>query len=67
MFEGHLATRMLASPLVIKLVNKQNTVFVAKLDKIATIGIMRSTDMVHAKLLDQLQALFDGLGIGCRS
>ena len=67
LFKGHLATCMLAGPLVVELVDKQDAVFVAEFDEITAVGIMRGTDVVHAKLLDQFQPFLDGLGVGSRS
>ena len=55
---------MLTGPLVVEFIHKQNSVFIAKLDEITAVGVVRSADMVHAKLLNQLQALLDSLGVG---
>ena len=55
---------MLVSPLVIEFVDNQYAQLVAQLYKTATIRIMAGTDMVHTKLLHQLDALLDGTWIG---
>ena len=65
MLKGCSAARMLTGPLVVKFIYYQNTQFVAELDEIATIGVMRGADVVHAKLLHQFDTLLDGLWIGC--
>ena len=57
---------MLACPFVVKLVDHQEAIFVAQLDELAAVGVVRGTYMVDAELLHQLQALLDGTGIvGC--
>ena len=63
-FERHATCRMLACPLVIELIDDEDAVLVAKLDELATVGVVRGADMVDAILLHQLQALLDGTRIG---
>ena len=62
--ERHSSTGMLAGPFVVELINYQYSVFVAELDEVAAIGIVRSADMIHAELLHQLDTLLDGTRIG---
>ena len=55
---------MLTRPLVVELVDQQDTVLVAEADEVAAVGVVRGADMVHAELFHQQDALLDGLGIG---
>ena len=54
---------MLACPLVVELIDDEDAILVAKFDKLAAIGIMTGADVVHAKLLHELQALLNGTWI----
>ena len=55
---------MLTGPLVVEFIDEQDAIFVAETDEITAVGVVRSADMVHTKLLNQLQALLDSLGVG---
>ena len=56
---------MLAGPFVVELIDHQNTMFVAELDKLAAIGVVTGANVVNTILLHQQDALLDGLWIGC--
>ena len=55
---------MLASPFVVKLVDYQYTIFIAELDKVAAIRVVRCADVVHSELLHKLYALLDSAWVG---
>ena len=56
---------MLQCPLVIELVDDQDAQTVAQFDERTTVRVVAGADMVHAKLLHQLQTLLDSTRIGC--
>ena len=62
-FPLHLSTGILGEPLVIKFIDHQDTKTVAELEEVLAIRVMRSTHMVHAELLHQLQSFLDGTWI----
>ncbi len=45
---------MLARPLVVELVDDEDAILVAEFNELTRVGIVRSADMVDAKLLRQL-------------
>ena len=63
LLEGHPATRVQAIPLVVELVDDEDSIFVAELDELTAIGVVAGADVVHAKLLHELQPLLDGTRI----
>ena len=64
LFEGDTPAGMLACPFVIELIDDEDTVLIAQLDKLAAVGIVRGTDVVDAILLHQLDTLLDSPWIG---
>ena len=61
--ETHAPTGVLSGPFVVKLVDNEDAVLVAKLYEFAAIWIVRGAYMVHSELLHQQNALLDGVGI----
>ena len=63
MLPGHASTGVLLCPFVVELIDDEDAIFVAKFNKLATVGVVRGANVVDAKLLHQENALFDGAGI----
>ena len=63
----HPSARMLTRPLVVELVDHQDTILVAQFDELPAVGVMTRADMIDAKLLHQLYAFLDGPRIGSRA
>ena len=47
-----------------KFIHHQDAILIAEFQKVLTIWIMRSADMVHSELLHEFQSLLDGTWIG---
>ena len=64
MLEGNLSAGVLLRPFVVEFIDHEDAHLVAQSDEVAAVGIVRGADVVHAKLLQQSDALLDGLGVG---
>src|SRR5574344_62319 len=55
----------LLKPLIVQFIHNQKSIFITKIQKGLTVGIMGGAHMVEPKLLEQFEPFLDGTGIGC--
>ena len=67
LLEGCLPARGPSRPLVVEFVDDEDAVAVAEADELPAVGVVRGADVVHAELLQEPDALLNGLGIGSGS
>ena len=58
------AATVLCRPFIVSLVDDEHAVFVSELIQILTVRVVRATDMVETKRLQQLDALLDSTRVG---